>query len=278
MSDSPTSKRPRARSRVTAPAVVAAGVAFGLALCRTGGSALAGPPASGSFADGPSAPGDIRILNDTDPGATPTPAPSVASPEDDLVAALEVSEGLGHGRLTLFSSGTLVQALTFRGRTTILKKHLSLDEVDVVRRVVTEALSLPNDDFRSSALGTDPKRRTTLEIGRPGGGPPRVFLIDELSSLPLALGRARGAMGDLRQRFLVQDPQKDWDSADVGEGTRLRRRSDGKWFVVVRSDQFERGLELEEEAERLERLFVAREEIPRLFEAPAPRATPTPEP
>ncbi len=278
MSGLPTSQPPRAGSRGAAPAVVAAGVAVVLALCRAGAPALAGPPTSGSSAAGPSAPADIRILNDGDPEATPTPASPVTSPEDDVVAALDVAEGLGHGRLTLFSSGTLVQATTFRGRTTIQKKRLSLDEVDVVRRVVSEALALPNDDFRSAALGTDPKRRTTLEIGRPGGGPPRVFLIDELSSLPLALGRARGAMGDLRQRFLVPDPQKEWDAADVEKGTRLRRRADGKWFVVVRSDEFERGLELEDVSERLERLFLPRDEVPRLFDAPAPAATPTPQP
>jgi hypothetical protein len=51
-----------------------------------------------------------------------------------------------------------------------------------------------------------------LEIAD-GPGKIRAYPFDELSTLPLAVGHARGAIEDLRARFAKEDPSEvSWDT------------------------------------------------------------------
>ena len=103
------------------------------------------------------------------------------------------------------------------------------------------------------------------------GSEPRTFAWDDLVQLPLAYGRVRGAMEDLLQRFR-RDEQAGpvpWDAKGRKEGTLLRRRSDAKWFRVFRDDRLSPYFEIVEDAgARLERMFLTRQEVPRVFEPP----------
>ncbi|MGZ5381667.1 MAG: hypothetical protein ACXWFQ_07375, partial [Thermoanaerobaculia bacterium] len=150
--------------------------------------------------------------------------------------------------------------------------------IEVVRRVCLESLVVRArdvDDPGRSALGDAQARRITIEIADPAGGS-RLYAYDDLTSLPLAVGRARGALEDLRSRFEKQDlAETKWDTVPLKRGVFLRRRADGVWYRVVHDDALDHDFELEELDAKGEqgshklRIFVYRGDIPRLFEDPA---------
>lgn len=210
------------------------------------------------------------------PTAVPTPTPENRNPR--LVAALESRQGVGMERVAVFDDGTLVRVRSYRGERTVDRKAISKEEVEVVRRVCLEALAVRERDVEDpgrSVLGDAGARRITLEVADPSGGS-RVYAYDDLVSLPLPVGRARGAMEDLRARFEKQDlGETKWDAVLVKEGAFLKRRSDGAWYRVVHDDALDHDFELEElegngeqGGHRL-RIFVYRGDLPRLFEDPS---------
>jgi hypothetical protein len=219
-----------------------------------------------------------------EPAPTPTPTPiplPTATPDrrdPHLVAALESRQGIGMERVALFDDGTLVRVRVYRGERTIDRKDVSREEIDVVRRVCLEALAVRAKDVEDpgrSVLGDAGARRVTLEVTDPAGGS-RVYAYDDLVSLPLPVGRARGAMEDLRGRFEKQDlGETKWDAVLVKKGTYLKRRSDGAWYRVVHDDALDHDFELEElerdgeQGSNKLRIFVYRGDLPRLFEDPA---------
>ena len=89
--------------------------------------------------------------------------------------------------------------------------------------------------------------------------------------MPLLLGRARGAMEDLRERFYKRDEPEDpdWDAAGVATGDVLRRRDDKSWFRVLRDDSFQPNLELVEIGGQGRRLVTPRAGISVIFSNPA---------
>ncbi|MHB8797499.1 MAG: hypothetical protein ACYDBY_03440 [Thermoanaerobaculia bacterium] len=201
------------------------------------------------------------------PGAEPTPTPR---PEDKtLIAALDVEQGDGKDRVSLYRDGTLVLVRTYLGVRTVKKRVLAEVEVDVVRRVCAEALRVDVPEFRIDVLGATKPRRFRIEVGREGDLP-KVFVVDELARVPLALGRTRGALEELLSRFDESDGAnwETWDPAPVKSGDVLVRRDDGKRYRVVRDDTFVRSLELLEAERGLQRLVVLREELPRMFHPP----------
>lgn len=210
------------------------------------------------------------------PTALPTPTPEKRDPR--LVAALESRQGIGMERVALFDDGTLVRVRGYRAERIIDRKAISPEEVALVRRVCLEALAVRAKDVEDparSALGDAQARRITIEIVDPAGGS-RVFTYDDLTSLPLAVGRARGALEDLRDRFEKQDlAETKWDTVALRNGDFLRRRADGVWYRIVHDDALDHDFELEELASNSEqgghrlRIFVYRGDIPRLFEDPA---------
>ena len=211
------------------------------------------------------------------PTALPTPTPEKRDPH--LVAALESRQGIGMERVALFDDGTLVRVRGYRAERIVDRKAISREEIDVVRRVCLEALAVRAKDVEDpgrSVLGDADGRRITLEIVDPAGGS-RLYTYDDLASLPLAVGRARGALEDLRGRFEKQDlAETKWDTGGLRRGAFLRRRSDGVWYRVVHDDALDHDFELEELAAEGEqgshklRIFVYRGDIPpRLFEDPA---------
>lgn len=215
------------------------------------------------------------------PVPTPTPSPGpttsaeepvpTARPDDKtLVAALDIVQGAGKERVSLYRDGTLALSRTYEGVRTLKKKVLSPEEVDLVERVCAEALKLDVSEFRADVLGRGEPRTFRIEVGRPGE-PPRIFGFDELAGVPLPLGRARGALEGLLERFdeKVVSEEELWDPAAVRTGDVLVRRGDETRFRVVRDDTFVRSLELLEVERNLERLVVLREEIPKLFKDPA---------
>jgi hypothetical protein len=210
------------------------------------------------------------------PTVLPTPTPEKRDPH--LVAALESRQGIGMERVALFDDGTLVRVRGYRGERIVDRKAISREEIDVVRRVCLEALAVRARDVEDpgrSVLGDAEARRITLEVAYPAGGS-RLYTYDDLASLPLAVGRARGAMEDLRGRFEKQDlAETKWDTTPLKPGGFLRRRSDGVWYRIVHDDALDHDFELEElevegeQGSHKLRIFVYRGDLPRLFEDPA---------
>jgi hypothetical protein len=223
------------------------------------------------------------------PSATPTahstPTPEKRDPR--LVAALESRQGIGMERVALFDDGTLVRVRGYRAERIVDRKTMSREEIEVVRSVCLEALAVRVQDVEDpsrSALGDAQARRITIEIADPSGGS-RVFAYDDLTSLPLPVGRARGALEDLRSRFEKQDlAETKWDTKGLRDGSFLRRRADGAWYRVVHDDALDHDFELEEldrsgeQGSHKLRIFVYRGDIPRLFEDPAAAGSQPPAP
>jgi hypothetical protein len=212
------------------------------------------------------------------PTPTPLPTPTPEKRDPRLIAALESRQGLGLERVALFDDGSLVRVRGFRGERIVDRKALAPEEVAVVRAVCLEALAVrlkDVDDPGRSVLGDAEGRRITLEIADPEGAS-RLYPYDDFVSLPLAVGRARGALEDLRGRFDKQDPATTkWDTRGLGPGAFLRRRSDGVWYRVVHDDALDHDFELEElgaegeQGSHKMRIFVYRGDLPRLFEDPS---------
>ena len=219
------------------------------------------------------------------PTALPTPTPEKRDPH--LVAALESRQGMGMERVALFDDGTLVRVRGYRSERIVDRKAISREEIDVVRRVCLEALAVRAKDVEDpgrSVLGDAQARRITIEITDPASGS-RIYTYDDLTSLPLAVGRARGALEDLRSRFEKQDlAETKWDTKPLKDGTFLRRRADGVWYRVVHDDTLDHDFELEEldangeQGSHELRIFVYRGDIPRLFEDPASAGSRPPAP
>lgn len=219
---------------------------------------------------------------------TPTPTPEFEASEEVVptptpepprfLAALDSKQGDGGERVAVFADGALVRTVTWRSRTVTKRLQLSREELDIVRRVLGEALASADQmPPAGGVLSNASERRMTMEIAPEiGAGPPLVLRFDDTTSLPLAFGRARGALEDLRSRFQSKSPVGDpgWDPGDVATGDRLRRKSDGIFFLVVRDDTFEKNLELRSEDGQLV-LWVARDQMPKLFHDPA---LPSPDP
>jgi len=218
----------------------------------------------------PPPPGFRRVTSE--PTAVPTPTP-FSHPK--LVAALESSEGEDSERVALFDDGTLVIVQTYKGRHTLRKKELTSAEVDLFRRVFADALLVPTTwGMRERALGDLKGRRIRVEVADPEGRV-RPFETDDLTQLPLAVGRAKGALEDLRSRFFRADPKETtWDPKGVRRGDFLRYRSDGAWYVVVRDDSFEPSLELQEAGGLRNGMLLLRDQLPKLFENPADAGAP----
>ncbi|HUM01182.1 MAG TPA: hypothetical protein VL084_02785 [Thermoanaerobaculia bacterium] len=216
----------------------------------------------------PPPPGFRRVTSE--PTAVPTP---LSHPK--LVAALESSEGEDTERVALFDDGALVIVQTYKGRHTLRKKELTPAEVDLFRWVCADALLVPTTwGMRERALGDLMGRRIRVEVADPAGRV-RLFETDDLTQLPLAVGRAKAALEDLRGRFFKADPKETrWDPKGVRKGDLLRYRSDGAWYVVVRDDSFEPSLELQETGGLRNRMLLQRDQLPKLFENPADSGAP----
>jgi hypothetical protein len=201
------------------------------------------------------------------------PAEGDLRPEDKtLVAALDIEQGNGKERLSLYRDGTLALVKTYEGVQTLLKKVLPEQEVDLVRRVCLEAATLQVEVYEVDVLGSGAPRRFRIEIGRPDAEP-RIFRFDELARTPLVLGRARGVLEGLFTHFdeNLVSAENLWDPSGLVAGDVLVHRTDGRRYRVVRDDAFVRSLELVEAERSLHRLFVLREEVPKIFLAPLAR-------
>jgi hypothetical protein len=202
-------------------------------------------------------------------------APNEAKPPrpDDktLVAALDVMQGVGKDRVSLYVDGTLALVRTYEGVRTLKFKRLSEEEVDLVRRICTEAMALDEAEYHTDILGRGEPRRFRVEIGR-ADDLPRVFLFDELARVPLVLGRARNALEELLARFDEKTVSEDdlWDPAGLAVGDVLIQRTDGKRYRIVRDDAFVRSLEMIEVERTLQRLLILREDVPKIFHRPTP--------
>ena len=209
---------------------------------------------------------------------TPTPtATPVRNPR--LVAAIESEQGLDFERVALFDDGRLVLIQRYRGRGIPRYKQLAPSEVDVVRRVVREALVVPSSGGAPSerSVADQQGRRLRLEVAREDGSV-WMFASEDMAQMPLPVGRAQGAMEDLRSRFFRTDPKETaWDPSGVKAGDLLLHRIYAVWYRVVRDDMFEPSLELEEISSIGARMLIARGQLPSLFESPA-LAPPTPTP
>lgn len=226
---------------------------------------------------------------DAEPPATPaSPAPGSsrvepvetieASPEKPrrpedktLVASLDVEQGAGKERLSLYRDGTLVLVKTYEGVRKVRKKILSEEEVGIIGKVCREAMSLDVAEYRVDVLGRAEPRRFRIEVGR-DGDLPRAFQFDELARVPLVLGRARGALEGLLERFDESTVSQDdlWDPSKLRRGDVLTHRKDGRQYRIDRDDVFVRSLELVEAARSLQRLIILREDVPKLFLDPSP--------
>ena len=202
-----------------------------------------------------------------------SPTTTTRPPADTLpafVASLETRQGESSERVALFSDGTVAWVVRQGPERTLQKKQISPEEKALLERVITEALTLSETSRTPSPLADRSLRRTVLEIASPGGEPRR-FEFDDMMSLPLALGRARGALEELRDRFVDQvraQKEKSWDPGSVKEGALLKRRTDQRLFRVVRDDRMTPLLELADEDRKLERLRIWRGDLPRIFEEP----------
>jgi hypothetical protein len=193
-------------------------------------------------------------------------------PDDKtLVASLDIEQGAGKDRLSLYRDGTLVLVKTYEGVQKVKKKVLSAEEVDIVRRVSKEAMSLDVAEYQVDVLGHSERRRFRIEVGRESDLP-RVFQFDELARVPLVLGRARGALEGLLVRFDETTVSQDdlWDPSKLRRGDVLMHRKDGMQYRIDRDDIFVRSLELVEVARSLQRLIILREDVPKLFLNPSP--------
>ena len=198
------------------------------------------------------------------------PVEELARPEDKtLVAALDVEQGEGKDRVSLYRDGTLALVRTYGGVRKLRKRVLSEEEVGFVRGVCAEALSQDVVEYLVDVGTRAGQRRFRIEVGR-SGDLPRAFVFDELARIPLVLGRARGVLQGLLDRFDEGLASGDglWDPSGVRVGDVLTNRSDGKTYRVVRDDAFVRSLEMLEEGRGLQRLLVLREDVPSLFFAP----------
>lgn len=201
------------------------------------------------------------------------PVPVKAPRPDDktLVAALDVEQGAGKDRVSLYRDGTLVLVKTYEGVRTMKKKILSEEEIDVIRRVCREAVPLDVTEYRVDVLGPTKPRRFRIEIGREDALP-KVFQFDAFSRVPLVLGRTRGALEELLARFDDTTISHDdlWDPSKLRRGDVLTHRKDGRLYRVDRDDAFVRSLELVEVTRSLQRLVILREDVPKLFLDPSP--------
>lgn len=203
-----------------------------------------------------------------------TEAPPKKTPRPDdktLVASLDIEQGAGKDRLSLYRDGTLVLVKTYEGVRKVKKKLLSEEEIEIIRRVCREAMSLDVVDYQVDVLGSTKPRRFRIEVGRQDDLP-RVFRFDELARVPLVLGRARGALEGLLERFDETTVSQDdlWDPSKLRRGDVLKHRKDGSLYRVDRDDAFVRSLELVESARSLQRLILLREDVPKLFLDPSP--------
>ena len=216
----------------------------------------------------------------------PTPTPEIRNPH--LVIALESWQGLGRERTALFDDGTLVRVLTFRGVDTLERRAVSAQELELIGRVCQDALAVERRDVEDPGrmvLSDTGARRMRLEIAD-GPGKIRAYPFDDFATLPLAVGRARGAIEDLRARFAKEDPNEvNWDTKALRAGSLLKKRSDGVWYRIVHDDALDHDFELEElvvgggDGSHKVRLFLYRGDVPRLFENPVnagPGPTPAP--
>ncbi|KAA0254241.1 MAG: hypothetical protein EDX89_10545 [Acidobacteria bacterium] len=212
----------------------------------------------------------FRTLPDPTPGPTPTAAP-IPDTLPGFVASLTTTQAEVQDRVAVFADGTVLRTVRKGSRTTRFRHSLPAPERDLVVRVAREALTVDpaRVEPRTVDAGNRALARHRLEVAGPEGDA-RVFEFDELTSVPLSLGRARGALEDLRGRIEKEEERQGrWDAKDLEEGDRLRRRSDGRWFVVERDDRLSRYLELVELGRALERMMLTRKEIPQVFEAPS---------
>lgn len=209
------------------------------------------------------------------PEAAPAAASDTGAPVARLpgfVAAFEMSQGEKSERVALFDDGTIAQAVrTGEAPIVVKRKRISPEERAVLSKVIAEALT-PGEGPKGSPtlLIGQSRRKIVIEIARPEGGSVR-FEFDDLAPLSLALGRARGALEDLSDRFQeprASEKEVSWDAATVKEGDGLQRRRDGKLFRVVRDDSMSPFIELEEDGRRLERIKVPRRELPKFFKEP----------
>ncbi len=219
------------------------------------------------------APSGLRRVT-LEPTPTLTPTPLV---HPHLIAALETTEGNDTERVALFDDGTLAFAQSYRGHRTVKRKVVTPSEIDVIRQVLA-----PASETRATwGLAARPPeeivgRRIRIEV-TDASGHPRVFTTDDLTALPLAIGRAKAALEDLRSRFFETDPKEfRWNPRSVKKGDRLRNRSTGSWYVVLRDDTFEQGLELQEVGGLRNEMLISRDQIPKLFENPATSGPPPP--
>ncbi|MBK6404507.1 MAG: hypothetical protein IPF66_05445 [Holophagales bacterium] len=103
------------------------------------------------------------VVESTDT-APPTPTPR---PEDKtLVASLDIEQGAGKDRLSLYRDGTLVLVKTYEGVRKVKKKVLSEEEIGIIRKVCREALSLDVSEYHVDVLGDAKPRRFRVEVGR----------------------------------------------------------------------------------------------------------------
>lgn len=206
------------------------------------------------------------------PRETPTPEEGKPPrPEDKtLVAALDVEQGEGKDRLSVYRDGTMALVRTYGGVRTLKKKVLSEDEVGLVEKLCREATAVDIHEFRADVLGRAEPRRFRVEVGRPDAEA-EVYLFDELARVPLALGRARGILEGLLARFDETTISEEdlWDPSNLEAGDVLLHRTEGRSYRIVRDDAFVRSLEMVEEERGLQRLLVLREDVPKLFLEPA---------
>lgn len=194
-----------------------------------------------------------------------------ARPEDKtLVASLDIEQGAGKDRLSVYRDGTLVLVKTYEGVQKVKKKVLSEEEIGIIRKVCREALSLDVSEYHIDVLGHGEPRRFRIEVGREGELP-RVFRFDELARVPLVLGRARGALEGLLDRFDETTVSQDdlWDPSGLRRGDILTHRADGMRYRIDRDDAFVRSLEMVEVVRSLQRLIILREDVPKLFRKPS---------
>jgi hypothetical protein len=267
--------RPPVRWSLAAAALAAASAWGAGAVARSAGDDRMGRlPAPGPTAT----PASARSAGaDADDGSRENPADApVATPvQPRLVAALDVEQGEGGERTALFTDNTLVYVARLQGRSVTNRRTISNEERRVIERVVGEALDVREDQEPPSVLLETARRHIRLEVAAPDGTV-RTFAFDDVTPVPLAVGRARGALDDLRARFLVKETRKEelWDPDPVKEGDLLRRRADGRWFRVSRDDAFEENLELREVEGSLRRLYFRRADLPKVFEDPAREVPP----
>lgn len=222
---------------------------------------------------------------DSPPIVIPPVTPAEALPPEmreapHLIAAFESDQGEAGERLAVFDDGVVAFVVRWKERHVLRRKNLAPQELAVVRQVCLEALVAPDELIKSGTVLVDANvRRLSIEIVSKEGAS-RFFVFDDLTQLPLALGRARGALEDLRARFLVREVEKEslWDPADIHSGDLLVRRADGLVFEVVRDDTYEANLELRDKGRNNVIFFAARADLPKVFEKPIQKKRRSPAP